>query len=145
MAGTGRRPYGTVEVTGFAGASRRLAPPDSLGDLQKQAFLNLVASCPASQFKRGDVDLLCRWSELTVMCEQAAFELQQNGMVTAKAKVSPWFAIYRDATRELRMLSQRLHLGPRSRTLKAARTQTGPMSYYDEMRLRGDLDDVDTH
>ena len=141
MVGTGRKPYSSVEITGYAGATRRLTPPAHLGELQRQAFISLVSDCPASQFKRGDVGLLCRWAELTVMAEQAAFELQQGGMVV-DGKPSPWFAIYRDVARELRQLSQRLHLGPRSRSLKAARTQTGPLSYYETMKLEGHEDDA---
>ena len=141
----GRRPFGSVEITGYAGATRRLSPPESLGALQRAAFIDLVSSAPASQFRRSDVGLLARWAELTVMCEQAAFELQQGGMVTDKGKVSPWFAIHNAATRELRMLSQRLHLGPRSRTLKAVKTQPGrPPSYYERMALEG-FDDADTN
>jgi hypothetical protein len=140
----GRRPFSSVEITGYAGAVRRLSPPECLGELQRQAFIELIASCPASQFRRSDVGLLARWAELTVMCEQAAFELQQGGMVTDKGRVSPWFGIHNAATRELRMLSQRLHLGPRSRTLKVAKTQAAPMSYYEKMALDG-FDDVDAH
>jgi hypothetical protein len=141
----GRRPFGSVEITGYAGASRRLSPPECLGDLQKAAFIDLVSSAPASQFRPSDVGLLCRYAELTVMAEQAAFELQQQGMVTAKGRVSPWFAVHNAATRELRMLSQRLHLGPRSRTLKAVKTETGRApSYYERMALEG-FDDADTN
>jgi len=141
----GRRPFSSVEITGYAGATRRLSPPACLGELQRQAFIRLVSGCPASQFRSGDVELLCRWAELTVMCEQAAFELQQNGMVTDKGRPSPWFSIHNAATRELRMLSQRLHVGPRSRTLKVAKTQAAStMSYYEKMALEG-FDDVDTH
>jgi hypothetical protein len=119
MARTGRKPYETTEIVPFGVENRRLQPPDCLGELQKRAFLDLVTSCPISQFRRSDLALLCRWSELTVMAETAAFELQQGGMVVIGKegpKVSPWFAIHRDATRELRALSQRLQIGPRGRT-----------------------------
>lgn len=141
----GRRPFSSVEITGYAGATRRLSPPECLGDLQRAVFIDLVASCPASQFRKADVGLLARYSELAVMAEQAAFELQQGGMVTDKGRVSPWFTIHNAATRELRMLSQRLHIGPRSRTLKVAKTQAAStMSYYEKMALEG-FDDVDAH
>jgi hypothetical protein len=137
MARTGRKPSETTEIAPFGLESRRLQPPDCLGELQKRAFIDLVCSCPAGQFRRGDVALLCRWAELTVMAEQAAFELQQGGMVV-DGKASPWFAIYRDATRELRLLSQRLQLGPRGRTPKAPKTRAGPVSYYKRMALGED-------
>jgi hypothetical protein len=140
----GRKPYETTELTSY-GARRRLRPPDCLGELQKQAFIDLVASCPASQFRKCDVALLCRWAELTVIAEQAAFEMQQGGLVTDKGKPSPWFAIHRDTTRELRQLSQRLQIGPRGRTPKAPKTLPGNLSYYERMALEGDLDDVDAN
>jgi hypothetical protein len=144
MAG-GRRPYETTDVTPFGVENRRLRPPDCLGDLQKRAFVDLVTSCPTTQFRRCDLPLLCRWAELTIMAEQAAFEMQQGGMVvTGKEgpRVSPWFTIHRDATRELRALSQRLQLGPRGRTPKAPKTVAGRVSYYEMMDLEGDADDA---
>ena len=71
-----------------------------------------------------------------MMAEEAAFQLQTGGMVvTGKdgPKVSPWFAIHRDVTRELRSLSQRLQIGPRGRTWK--------VSYYERMQLEGERGD----
>jgi hypothetical protein len=111
---------------------------------RKRAFIDLVTSCPTSQFRQCDLPLLCRWAELTIMAEQAAFELQQGGMLDGKLgpRVSPWFAIHRDATRELRSLSQRLQLGPRGRTPKAPKTLPGRVSYYEKMDLEDDWDDA---
>ena len=94
----GRKPYETTELTSY-GASRRLRPPDCLGELQKQAFIDLVSSCSTSQFRKCDVALLCRWAELTVIAEQAAFEMQPGdgqGSVPASAeavsnRVAPGF------------------------------------------------------
>ena len=143
MAKTGRKPYETTEMTAFGGGNRRLQPPDCLGNLQKQAFIDLVASCPASQFRGCDVVLLSRWAELTVMAETAQFEMQQGGIVTPDGRQSACVGIYERATRELRLLSQRLQIGPRGRTPKAPKTQAGRVSVYDRMRLAGELDDVD--
>jgi hypothetical protein len=131
------------ELTSY-GSGRRLVPPECLGKLQRQAFIDLVASCPAAQFRRSDVGLLCRWAELEVMAQQAAFELQQGGMVTDKGKPSPWVAIHRDAAREQRLLSLRLQIGPRGRTPKAPKTEAAPLSYYETMRLQGDFDDAES-
>jgi hypothetical protein len=141
----GRPPHETTDIAPFGVESRRLRPPDCLGELQRKAFVDLVTSCPISQFHRSDLPLLARWAELTIMAEQAAHELEQGGMVVDGKdgpKVSPWFAIHRDVTRELRALSQRLQLGPRGRTPKAPKTRAGPVSYYDRMDLEGDLDDT---
>jgi hypothetical protein len=138
----GRPPHETTDIAPFGIENRRLRPPDCLGELQKRAFIDLVASCPISQFQRCDLPLLARWAELTIMCEQAAFEMQRGGIVV-DGKASPWFAIHRDATRELRALSQRLQLGPRGRTPKAPKTVAGRVSYYDRMDLlEGDDDEA---
>jgi len=134
---TGRKPYEATEVVPFGTGNRRLQPPNCLGDLQKRAFIDLIASCPISQFRRSDVPLLCRWAELTVIAEQAAFEMQTGGMVTDKGKVSPWFVIHRDTCKELRALSQRLQLGPRGRTPKAPKVKANAVSYYETMALEG--------
>jgi phage terminase small subunit len=142
---SGRKPFETNDVVPFGVERRRLQPPDCLGELQRRAFLDLVCSVPISQFRRSDLALLCRWSELTVMAETAAFHLGADGMVIngkEGPKVSPWFTIHRDATRELRALSQRLQLGPRGRTLKAPKVKPGSVSYYETMGLQGDLDDA---
>jgi len=141
----GRPPHETTDLAPFGVKNRRLQPPDCLGGLQKRAFVDLVTSVPAGQFRRCDLSLLSRWAELTVMCEQAALKLEQEGMVVAGkdgSKVSPWFTIHRDATRELRSLSQRLQLGPRGRTPKAPKTKAGSVSYYERMSLEGDYDDA---
>jgi hypothetical protein len=141
----GRPPHETTDVTPFGVKSGRLRPPGHLGELQKRAFLDLVTTCPRSQFMAADIPLLCRWAELTVMAEQAAVALDRDGMVVGGQhgpKVSPWFAIHRDATRELRALSQRLQLGPRGRAPKAPKTRAGPVSYYERMDLEGDSDEA---
>jgi phage terminase small subunit len=146
MAGTGRKPFETTEIAPFGVESRRLRPPDCLGELQQRAFLDLVTSCPVNQFRRSDLSLLCRWAELTVMAETAAFHLGADGMVIETkegSKVSPWFAVHRDCTRELRSLSQRLQIGPRGRTWKAPKVKPGTVSYYERMQLEGQLDDAE--
>jgi hypothetical protein len=141
MAAIGRKPYETTEITPFGVGSWRLRPPDCLGELQRRAFLDLITSCPASQFRRCDLPLLCRWAELTTIAEQAAFEMQQGGMVI-DGKVSPWVVIHRDTSRELRQLSQRLQIGPRGRSPKAPKTKPGAVSYYEQMQLEGEFDDA---
>ena len=140
----GRPPHETTDIAPFGVEYWRLRPPDCLGELQKRAFIDLVTSCPVGQFQRSDLGLLCRWAELSVIAEQAAFEMQQRGIVVEGKdgpKASPWVGIHRDACRELRSLSQRLMIGPRGRAPKAPKTKAGPVSYYDQMRLEGELDD----
>jgi phage terminase small subunit len=141
----GRPPHETTDIAPFGVESGRLRPPGHLGEQQKRAFIDLVTTCPRSQFVAADIPLLCRWAELIVMAEKAVLEMQREGMVVDGQhgpKVSPWFAIHRDATRELRALSQRLQLGPRGRAPKAPKTTAARVSYYERMDLEGDSDDA---
>jgi P27 family predicted phage terminase small subunit len=149
MTKTGRKPHETIDVMPFGANSRRLQPPDCLAELQKRAFVDLITSVPRSQFRPSDLPLLARYAELVVMAETAAFHLGADGMVIAddkgRTRVNPWFTIYRDTAKELRVLSQRLRLDPKARTKKAPKTLPESTSYYETMRLQGDFDDVDAH
>jgi hypothetical protein len=118
-------------------------PPASLQGPERQAFLDVVLSCPAAQFRPADLPLLCRWAELTVMCEVAAAEMAAQGMVTADGKVSSWFSIYERSTKALAGLALRLRLGPQSRAFKAPKKDAGPASFYDRMTLLEGDDDGD--
>jgi len=141
MTGTGRKPYETTDVAPLGLANRHLRPPTSLGEPEKRAFLDLVTTTPAGQFQPSDLPLLCRWAELTVMCEQARGELAAQGMVTSNGKVSPWFSIHAQATKGLSGLALRLRLGPQSRASKAPKKIAGPVSYFERMELEGVRDD----
>jgi hypothetical protein len=135
MPNTGRQPYETTDVLPFGTGVSRLRPPASLGEPEKAAFLDLVTSCPATQFEASDLPLLVRWAELVAMAETAAGELTVGGMVTADGKVSPWFTVHQQATKTLSGLALRLRLGPQSRTPKAPKRKAGPLSYFDIMEL----------
>ena len=142
MPRTGRQPYATTDVLPFGTGTRRLRPPDGLSDAAKAAFLDLVTTCPADQFQPSDMPLLCRWAELSVMCEAASVELQASGMLGADGKPSPWFVIYQQATKSLSALALRLRIGPQSRMQKAPRRQVGTISYFERMELEGVPDDT---
>jgi hypothetical protein len=135
MAKTGRPPYETSDVVPFGLGNRRLSPPASLGQAEKQAFLDLITSCPATQFHSSDLPLLCRWAELVVMAETAAKAMASEGMLKPDGKPSGHFAIHREATRALNALALRLRLGPQSRAQKAPRQKVSNVSYYERMQL----------
>ena len=135
MTGTGRKPYEVTDVAPFGLSNQRLRTPPSLGGPEKRAFLDLVCSVPAGQFRESDLSLLCRWAEATVQAEVAASELQASGMVTADGRVSPWFTIHQHATKSLTMLALRLRLGPQSRAQRAPKTQAANVSFYERMTL----------
>ena len=141
MAGKGRSPYATIDISPFDTPTPRIRPPDCLSDLEKKVFRDLVAACPASQFRKADITLLCRWAELSVMAEQAAFEMTTNGRITSDGKVSPWLSVYMQATKQLSGLALRLRLGPQSRASKAPKVLPQEPSYYDLME--DDDDDGD--
>jgi phage terminase small subunit len=116
MPRTGRQPYATTDVLPFGTGTRRLRPPEGLSDAAKAAFLDLVTTCPADQFQPSDMPLLCRWAELTAMCEAASVELQAAGMLApAGVGYSPWLRVYLDCTKALSNLALRLRIGPQSR------------------------------
>jgi phage terminase small subunit len=144
MAGSGRKPFIAVDAVPYGMATQRLRPPETLGPFEKQAFLELVASCPSGQFQEADKILLSRYAELAVLCEQATGEMRAGGMVTADGKPSAWWSIYATACKELRALSSRLRLGPSSRASKAPKTLPSRMSYYERAALMEDGgDDVE--
>ena len=142
MPGKGRSPYATYDVHSFDTPNPRIRPPDSLSELEKRVFRALVSACPADQFRKSDIGLLARWSELSVMAQEAAFEMTTHGRVTPDGKVSPWFSIYTQATKQLSGLALRLRLGPQSRVAKAPKTLPQEPSYYDLME--DDDDDGDS-
>jgi len=142
MAAKGRSPYATYDVHSFDTPNPRIRPPDSLSELEKRVFRALVSACPADQFRKSDIGLLARWSELSVMAQEAAFEMTTHGRVTPDGKVSPWFSIYTQATKQLNGLALRLRLGPQSRVAKAPKTLPQEPSYYDLME--DDDDDGDS-
>jgi DNA-binding PucR family transcriptional regulator len=137
MPATGRRPYDTSDIAPYGVGTARLRPPASLGELEKQRFLDLITTTPAGQFRASDLPLLCRWAELTVMAETAAGELAAGGMVTADGKVSPWFSIYTQATKALSGLALRLKVSPQARAPKAPKRDVS-VSYYERLELEAE-------
>jgi len=135
----GRSPYATFEV----GLGQRLKPPPSLGERQRAHFIALVASCPAGKFERSDITLLCRYVELVVICEDAAKQIEADGMVDVEGAPSAWTKIHLAASKNLATLAMRLQLCPSTRAPKAAKVQAAPLSAYEMMALDED-DDADT-
>lgn len=136
-----RRPTSSFGLPFFGNSPPRLSPPQSLGPLEKQRFLDLVLSCPSGQFRASDLPILCRHVELTLMAEQAAGELQAQGMVVDD-KPSPWLAVYLQVTNALLKTAARLHLSPSARghAVFAAEAEP-PASYYDRQALLLEADD----
>jgi phage terminase small subunit len=139
----GRRPHITTDVQPWYLGSQRLQPPASLGEAERLAFIDLIASVPAAQFQASDVPLICRWCEACVMAETAAAELREHGMVVSTKegqKPSPWFTIHQQATKTMKDLALRLKLSPQARHAKAPKTIAQSMSAYERLAMEGDDD-----
>src|SRR6516165_4962243 len=101
MAGTGRKPYATVDITPFDLPVERLQPPAHLGPAATKVFRDLVARVPAGQFKPSDLSLVCRWAEWTAVADRAAAEIATGELVDEHGRPSPWIAIAERASKQL--------------------------------------------
>jgi phage terminase small subunit len=133
MAKSGDQNPQTREIVPFFGAERRLRPPETLPDAARRAFIDLVASLPASHFRASDASLLCTYAELCALRERAAFELERCA-VTPDGKPSPWLTIYMQSVKSITALAPKLRLGPQSRQ-KVSKREPAPVNYYDRARM----------
>jgi hypothetical protein len=132
----GRR-YATDDVEPYSGEpTRRLKPSDRLTGRPRAIFLHVVSTTAAGHFRSADQELLERYAEAQALAEMAAAKLfGVDGPVDADGKLSAWFQVHTVASRTASSLATRLRLTVLARSPKAVKTQAGPMSYYDEMRL----------
>jgi phage terminase small subunit len=138
----GRRSFITTDV--LPSWERRLSPPACLGERERLAFVDLIASTPLGQFEASDLPLICRWCEASVMAERAAKELRDGGMVVHTKegqKPSPWFTIHQAACKTLKDLALRLKLSPQSRHHKAPKSLPSGLSAYERLAMLDEGDD----
>jgi hypothetical protein len=140
MAKTGRNAFVATDLVRY-GEPGRLAPPASLGDAEKRAFIDLVCSVPVTQFAACDLPLLCAWAETVALRERMATRMSVEGELDEKGKPSGAFTIHKEATKTLNALALRLQIGPQSRRQKAPKREMRPVSYYERLDLEGVLDD----
>ena len=139
MAGTGRKPFTTVDIAPFDMPVERLQPPPHLGPAATRVFRDLVLRVPAGQFKPSDLSLVCRWCEWTAVADRAAAEMATGELVDEHGQPSPWIAIAERASKQLVALALRLRLGPQSRASKAPKSEpVASLSYYEQMMLEDD-------
>jgi hypothetical protein len=143
MAQTGRPSFSAVETPTYGVPSGRIRPPPDLPEPVRRAFLALVASCPAEQFRACDLELLVRWSEACVTAKEARLQLETGGYVIDGNKPSPWVAIHQAALKNQALLALRLRLGPQSRSSKAPKSKPVSMSYYDLQNLEREANGED--
>jgi hypothetical protein len=142
MGKTGRNAFVATDIVRY-GEPGRLAPPASLGEAEKRAFLDLVCSVPVTQFAACDLPLLCAWAETVALRERMATRMAVEGELDEKGKPSGAFTIHKEATKTLNALALRLRISPQARMQKAPKRQMRPVSYYERLELEGVLDDDD--
>jgi hypothetical protein len=125
------RPYQTAEIIPY-GTERRL-PDDA-----KRAFVEVVSTHTATHFKPSDLTVLCRYCELVVLAERAAFELSRNGVVLPDGTLSKWFGVHASTTKQIGVLAARLKIGPSTREKRQSKKTPAPVSVYDQIRNRKD-------
>jgi phage terminase small subunit len=133
-----RKSQASLSVVRIDAGQSRLRPPASLSDAERAAFIDVVSTTKANHFVASDMSLLYRYAEATVLAEQAARHLRDEGPVIA-GRVSPWIVIQEKSVRALVSLSMRLRLAPQSRVdRKVVGGSQQPVSHYEKMRLQND-------
>jgi phage terminase small subunit len=133
-----RKSQASLSVVRIDAGQSRLRPPASLSEAERAAFIDIVSTTKANHFVASDMSLLCRYAEATVLAEQAARHLRDEGPVIA-GRVSPWIVIQEKSVRALVSLSMRLRLAPQSRIdRKVVGGSQQPGSYYEKMKLQND-------
>ena len=103
-----------MSVISIDARESRLRPPETLGERERQLFVDLVAGSKASHFQATDLPLLSRYCELSFLAETAAGRLRNEGPVIG-GRTSPWVSVLEKATKGLVALSMRLRLSPQAR------------------------------
>jgi hypothetical protein len=133
MGKTGRKSFVASDTLRYG--VTRLAPPATLGEGERKAFLDLILSCPAEQFQRSDLPLLIAWSECVALRERMAVRMSIDGELDAKGRPSGAFVVHQQTIKTLNTLALKLRVSPQARTLKAPRRAMQQGSYYDRMNL----------
>jgi hypothetical protein len=114
------------------GRSRTLEPPPEFtaGSIERQIFVETVASAPPDHFAGEDVALLAAYCRAMALERRASDELAACATVGNRA--SPWLDVYATATRAIATHAVRLRIGPRSRSANTRKAKPGlAVSYYD--------------
>jgi phage terminase small subunit len=133
MRQRGRKSGAALSVTPIDGEPNRLQPPQSLSEVERKVFVDLVTACEPQHFRPADYPLLVRYVEACVLADQAAEQLRLGAVIDGKP--SPWITIQEKTVRAMVALSMRLRLSPQSRidpkTLGRQQTYTGRMPWED--------------
>src|SRR5215813_6857378 len=106
MLQRGRKTAGNLTALTF-NHDRRLQPPPHLNDHERKLFIEVVASCPPSQFVPSDVLLLASFVQATLLARGAAKKAARDPRA---------LAVWEKATRTQTTLATRLRLSPQARS-----------------------------
>jgi phage terminase small subunit len=128
-----RRSAASLTVAAFTPGLKRLEPPADLQGIEREIFIQTVASLPASHFLPEDAEMLRTYCTSAALARRAAAETQASPL--AGDRPSPWLKVHGSAVRSMAQMSVRLRLGPRSRdhNVRTAKTTASQPSYYDLM------------
>jgi hypothetical protein len=141
MGKSGRNRFVATDIVPY-GEPGRLAPPASLGEAERKAFLDLVCSVPVTQFASCDLPLICAWAETVALRERMATRMAVEGELDEKGRPTGAFTIHREATKTLTALALRLRISPQARMQKAPRREMRATSYYERLDLEAAADDA---
>jgi hypothetical protein len=139
MPKTGRNAFVATDLVRY-GEPGRLSPPASLGEAERQAFIDLVTTCPATQFAACDLPLICAWAETVALRERMAKRMSIEGELDDKGRPSGAFTIHKEATKTLAALALRLRISPQARRQEPPR-QKVVTNYYERLDLEAVADD----
>jgi phage terminase small subunit len=121
-----------------AGLPRRLKPPENLSDAARAEFLRIVTAERADHFRKSDLSLLVQYCEACALAEKAMDAIRRD--LPGPRHLATWQA----ATKVMKDLALRLRLSPQSRQPTNPKRPEPRLSYYEQMRLSGDLDDAES-
>jgi phage terminase small subunit len=134
-----RKSQASLSVVRIDAGQSRLRPPASLSEAERAAFIDIVSTTKPNHFQASDMPLLCRYAEATVLAEEAARHLRDEGAVVA-GRTSPWLVVQEKSVRAMTALSMRLRLSPQARAPNNPTRPQPTTSHYDKMRLDHDTE-----
>jgi phage terminase small subunit len=127
----------SVALVSVNGIPSRLNAPATLSARERTIFVDVVAGCAPTHFRKSDLPLLAAYVEACALREQAAAELQREGPIK-DGKCSPWLSVSERATRTIVTLSTKLKLSPQSRLANTIAPRAEPANAYERMNLEND-------
>ena len=111
----------------------RLKPPPELSELARDEFIRIVMAERADHFWASDLPLLVQYVEACALAARSVRIIAEDHRA---------LLVWKEACKQMISLSARLRICPQSRQPNNPKRPEST-SYYDRMRLEGDLDDVD--